>query len=267
MRRSIIIGAAAALVLVLSTEARVHAEETSDAPSTPVFVDEDGDGINDAAAFRHRFGMRRGRGFERGMGSAEVVWIGTQLTGDQKAAVQEKVDAMRGEDATREDIHAAVGEMLVGYGVELPEDGSWRLGLRGGGGQVWISTALTEEQQATLQEKVDQLRAEGASWEDIRAATAGMLAGFGIAISEDASWRMGRGRDGGLGRLSGLLTEEQQAAIQVKIDELREAGATRADIHAAIEAELGALGIEMPAMGERGGRHGRGGRRGKMGRK
>ena len=53
----------------------------------------------------------------------------------------------------------------------------------------------------------------------------------------------------------------------MKIDELREAGATRADIHAAIEAELGALGIEMPAMGERGGRHGRGGRRGKMGRK
>ena len=263
--------------------------------------------------------MRRGRGLGRGMGSAELVWIGTQLTDDQKAAVQDKIDAMRAEDATREDIHAAVGQMLAGYSIDLPEDGSWRLGFRGNGSQVWIATELTEEQQTALQEKIEGMREEGAGWEDIRAATAEVLAGFGIAIPEGASWRTGHDWSGGLGRLGGLLTDEQQTALQAKVDELKEAGATRAEIraaidaqmedlgieiptrgfgrmasllteeqhavlqatidklreegagrdeiHAAVQEELEAMGIEAPAMGGRGGRHGRGGWRGRMGRK
>lgn len=267
MKRSITIGMAACLALILFGGMGVNAEEATESSPTPTFVDEDGDGINDLAALRHRFGRRHGRGFGRGMGAAELVWIGTELTDEQKAAIQEKVDAMRAEDVPREEIHAAVGEMLAGYNIDLPADGSWRLGRRGDGSQVWVATALTEEQQTALREKIDGMRQEGASRDAIHAATAEVLAGFGISIPEDASWRMGHDRSGGFGRLGSLLTEEQHADLQAKIDKLREEGAGRDEIHAAIQDELEAMGIEAPAKGGRGGRHGRGGMRGRMGRK
>ena len=58
-----------------------------------------------------------------------------QLTEEQREAVQMTVDEMRDQGASREDICAAVSEMLIGFGIELPEGWCDRTpGRHGAGG-------------------------------------------------------------------------------------------------------------------------------------
>ena len=47
--------------------------------------------------------------------------FGGQLTQEQREAVHATVVEMRGAGASHEEIHAAVREMLEGYGIEVPE--------------------------------------------------------------------------------------------------------------------------------------------------
>ena len=243
-----------AFMLALSGWTASYAEDAADESAATGFVDEDEDGVDDGVAWRHRFG-RRGMGF-RGQGG-DVVWVGTQLTEGQKTALKDKIDALKEQGATRDEIRAAAAGLLADFGIEVPEDGSWRLGLHRGGDLVWMGTELTEEQKAELKEKVDALKAEGAAWDEIRAAAAEVLTGFGIELPEEGAWRLGHSRIGGL---SSLLTEDQLAGLKEKIDALKAEGATRADIRAAIDEELEALGVEAPArgLGKRGGFRGRG---------
>ena len=56
----------------------------------------------------HSHGRGRGGGF----------WA--DLTEEQREAIHEKREELRSQGATREEIHAAIREMLEGYGVELP---------------------------------------------------------------------------------------------------------------------------------------------------
>jgi hypothetical protein len=60
---------------------------------------------------------RQGRGEHRGHRGE----IFKQLTEEQRKAVHDRVREMRDADATPEEIHAAVREMLEGFGIELPE--------------------------------------------------------------------------------------------------------------------------------------------------
>ncbi len=164
----------------------------------------------------------------------------TNLTDQQREAVREKRQQMREQGATRKEIHTAVGEMLRGYGIELPED--WCKG-RGGGHRRFLSS-LTDEQREVVRDRMEQMRDQGAAREEIHAALAEMLKGYGVEVPEDRQGLLGFGHKRfGLGA---DLTEEQQEAVHGKIKELRGQGATREQIHSEVAGMLRSFGIEVP---------------------
>jgi hypothetical protein len=55
-----------------------------------------------------------------------------KLTADQRQQLQAKIKGLRDKNATREEIRAAVQEMLKGWGIEPPQ-GQGERGGRGGG--------------------------------------------------------------------------------------------------------------------------------------
>jgi hypothetical protein len=122
--------------------------------------------------------------------------------------------------------------------------GMGRHGMRGGslsGDVLWTSTALTDDQSTAIQTKVQEMKDAGATFEEVRAAEAEMLAGYGITIGDGTPWRMGRG-----GVWTGTeLTDEQQAAIQAEVDRLEEEGATRDAIKAATAEMLAGYGYTV----------------------
>jgi DNA-binding transcriptional regulator YhcF (GntR family) len=166
----------------------------------------------------------------------------SNLTDEQRVAVQEKKKEMRGQGATREEIHSAVAEMLKGYGIEVPED--WH-GPKGfGHGKAGFKANLTDEQRQTLREKIKEMRSQGATREEIRAAKAEMLKGYGIELPEDCHGPKGFGH-----RKAGFkanLTEEQREAIREKVKEMRSQGATRGEIHDLVNEMLEGYGFESP---------------------
>ncbi len=160
------------------------------------------------------------------------------LTQEQRQAVRSTITQMREQGSSREEIHAAVGEMLKAYGIEVPEH--WGKGFSGGPRRFF--GRLTDEQREAVQEKVKQMRDQGASPEEIHAAVAQMLKGYGIDLPEH--W--GKGFQGDPRRFFGRLTDEQRKVVREKMKEMREQGATREEIHATVAEMLKGYGIELP---------------------
>ena len=184
----------------------------------------------------------------------------SNLTDEQGVAVQEKKKEMRSQGATREEIHAAVSEMLKGYGIEVSED--WH-GPKGfGHGKTGFKANLTDEQREAIREKKEEMRSQGATREEIRAAKAEMLKGYGIELPEKC--RLLGGSEGlrhNRGGFMANLTDDQRQTLREKIKEMRSQGATREEIRAAKAEMLKGYGIELPDnRGERRGfGHSRGG--------
>ncbi|MFH1007875.1 MAG: hypothetical protein V1800_10300 [Candidatus Latescibacterota bacterium] len=172
-----------------------------------------------------------GPGFHRG-DSRQDCAAGplSSLTEEQRAAIRETISTMEAEGASPEEIRAAVSQE---YGIELPE----RRGPPYGGGAGPFSN-LTEEQRAAIRETISTMEAEGALPEEIRAAVSEQ---YGIELPERRGPRHGRGE----GPLSSL-TEEQRAGIRAKVQEMKEADATREEIREAVRAMLAGYGVELP---------------------
>ncbi len=170
------------------------------------------------------------------------------LTDEQRETIHDKIKEMHGQEATREEIHAAVAEMLKGYGIEMPGDWKGSHGRGGfGPGPLGFRADLTDEQREAIHEKTKEMRGQGAAREEIHAAVAEMLKGYGIEMPED--WKGPRGRGGvgpGPGGFWAGLTEEQREAVQEKRKEMRSQGASREEIHAAIAEMLKGYGIDVP---------------------
>ena len=165
----------------------------------------------------------------------------SKLTDEQRETVLGKIKEMRSQSAAREEIHAAVAELLKGYGVELPENcplpGGPKAWQRDRGG-FWDN--LTKEQEKAVREKIKEMRSQDANREEIHAAVAEMLKGYGIEVPED--WAGPHGRGG----FWEDLTKEQREAVREKISEMRNQDATPEEIHAAVAELLKGYGIEVP---------------------
>jgi DNA-binding transcriptional regulator YhcF (GntR family) len=157
-----------------------------------------------------------------------------QLTEEQRDAIHQIVTEMREAGATRGEIHAAVREMVKGWGIELPEPRS-----EGRGHGPRFVEQLTEEQRDAIHQMVMEMRETGASREEIHAAVREMLEGWGIEVPEHPH----RGR---MREIMGRLTEDQRDAIHKMVMEMREAGASREEIRAAVREMLEGWGIELP---------------------
>ena len=93
---------------------------------------------------------------------------------------------------------------------------------------------LTEDQRAEVQALADSLRTAGASRTEIREAIAGMFADWGIERPD---------------RNDGFFTQlndDQRAELRALVEELRTAGAPRAEIRAAVNSLFESWGVELP---------------------
>ena len=123
-------------------------------------------------------------------------WMAEQLTPEQRQGLKAKIMEMKDEGASPEEIHAAVKQMLAGWGVELPQAGGGQGGRmgslakqegagahhRGGGG--WMAEQLTPEQRQELKAKIMEMKDQGASQAEIHAAVKQMLAEYGVEIPQ-----------------------------------------------------------------------------------
>ena len=169
-----------------------------------------------------------------------------QLTEEQRDAVHEKIREMRDTGADREEIRAAVHEMLEGWGIEPPErprrggEGRDREGMH----HPPFFEQLSEEQIGAVRNKVREMRDAGASHEEIRTTVHEMLAAWGVEVPERPSGERGHRR--GIFR---QLTEEQRTAVRDVMRGMRDAGASREEVHAAVRKMLEGFGIELPESG------------------
>ncbi|MFH1312490.1 MAG: hypothetical protein ABIJ00_04615 [Candidatus Eisenbacteria bacterium] len=162
--------------------------------------------------------------------------LGELLTEEQREAVHDMVTEMREAGASRKEIHETVREMLEGWGIEPPEHGPRHPGPHGKLGEL-----LTEEQREAVHDMVTEMREAGASRKEIHEAVREMLEGWGIEPPEH-----GPEHPGPHGKLGELLTEEQREVVHDKVMEMRKAGASREEIHQAVDQMLKGWGIELP---------------------
>lgn len=173
--------------------------------------------------------------------------IAAQLSEEQLAELTALIDEMRSNGATREDIQTAVAALLDSWGIPRPEERNRRFfrGPRLRPDSVLLN--LTEEQKSELQELVSGLRENKAGIDEINEAVIALLTGWGIELPED--WRF-TPRMRGWRRIPPesrvQLTEEQRQIIRDTIIEMREAGASREEIRAAVQALLAEFGITPP---------------------
>jgi Spy/CpxP family protein refolding chaperone len=122
--------------------------------------------------------------FEQGPGG---FW--GDLTKEQRQAIQAKTKEMRSQNATHDEIHTAVSEMLKGYGIDVPEDWPGPPPKRGdfGPGPRGFWKNLTEEQRVVVKNKIEEMREQGATREEIRAAVDEMIQGYGIKSPENST--------------------------------------------------------------------------------
>ena len=133
---------------------------------TTVFVDADGDGINDRMPRMRREDLRaldQEREQSRGQMLNQAM---AGLTKEQKDEIKQLRTAMRRQGASPDQIHAAVGEKIRSYGVAVPAD--WDLTAN----EYANARRMTAQRRAQVQALADSLRAEGKSPAEIRAAIA-----------------------------------------------------------------------------------------------
>jgi hypothetical protein len=177
-----------------------------------------------------RSGQHQGRGLN----------LCADLTDEQQTALREKVTEMKEDGATREEIHTTVGEMLHGFGVELPED--WDQRPRRGDGPF---ANLSDEQRNEIHQMVMDMKEAGASRAEIHEIVGTMLHGFGVELPEDWDQHQERCRHG-FRRLCAGLTDEQRISIREMVMNMKESEVSRAQIHAAVGEKLRGYGIELP---------------------
>ena len=109
----------------------------------------------------------------------------TDLTDEQKEAIHNKITELRDQGATREEIHEAISIMLEEFGFDLPEKGDGPHEPFGPHqGPLWED--LNMEQREAIRNKINEMRDQGATREEIHAAVNEMLEGHGIEFPKDS---------------------------------------------------------------------------------
>jgi Spy/CpxP family protein refolding chaperone len=173
-----------------------------------------------------------------------------KLTAEQRQQVMAKVKEMREKGAQPEEIRAAVGEMLKGWGIEMGPGQGKGPGL---GHDKALMEKLTPEQREQLQAKLMELRAKNATPEETKVAVQELLKGWGIEYTLPEKGGPGEkgARGPGQGAKLGQLTPEQRQQVMAKIAEMRAKDAKPEEIRAAVQEMLKGWGIEAkPGEGQ-----------------
>ena len=117
-------------------------------------MDENADGINDSKRSQHR----------RGVAKQGKNGLLDQLSAEQRTAMKEQIGALRESGASVEEISAAKAAQFAVAGIELPEDFAERTAQR----ETQRSERIAQKEE--MKTLVDELKAEGATREEIRQA-------------------------------------------------------------------------------------------------
>lgn len=178
-----------------------------------------------------RGGQQGGRGQKGGMwGNGN----GALLTNEQKQELQDLISGMREEGATREEIKTAVDALFTEWGIDIPDNpGHW--GQKGRKGRKGFSDPqLTDEQREALRTLIQEMKEAEATRDEIKAAIEALYTEWGLDMPERKE------------RWGDVLTEEQQEELRTTVQELKDQGASREEIKAAIDGLFEEWGIEKP---------------------
>ena len=150
-----------------------------------------------------------------------------QLTPEQREELKATIAPMREAGASKQEIHQAVAGLFEGWGIECPQ-------RRPGQG---IFQQLTPEQREQLKAKIAEMKEAGASKEEIHQAVVEMLKDWGVKRPQ---------RRLGQGGILQQLTPEQRQELKDMVAELKEAGASKEEIHQAVAEQLQDWGVERP---------------------
>lgn len=194
------------------------------------------------------FGKQFGK---RGPNKMKRVGFMKQLTEEQRKAVHDKIEELRNQDATREEVSAAIAELLQSWGIEVPENFGERFGRRGPRANP-LFAQLSEEQRKAIQDKIHELRSQEKPREEIAVTVSEMLGNWGIEVPENFVENFGKHRPRfPFPKIWKQLTEDQKQTIKDLTELMKKNGATRIEIHQAVMEKLEDFGFEIPERGER----------------
>ncbi len=183
-----------------------------------------------------------GSGHGMGQGGHFLRGILDQLNEEQREEIHQLIMELHQQDASHDEIRAAVESKLAGWGIELPEP----------------PPELAREQRQTLHAVIFELWTGGATGEEIHSAAAEQFEEFGLEMPEHGPGSIGHGPWQGIhGRnplpnihtcLKPPLTKEQQDTLHETVKELRQQGASPEEIHQAVEGLMNDFGIEIPNL-------------------
>ncbi len=174
-----------------------------------------------------------------------------QLSEEQRQAIKSKIEALHSQNATREEIAAAVADLLQSWGITVPDDFAEKFGRFPRPGHE-IFAQLTEEQRKEVHDKIQELRSQGKSQEETAALVAEMLTNWGVDVPDGFIENFSAQRRGMfLLHIWSQLTEEQKQAIKDKREEMKNAGATSQEIREAIRKMLKEFGFDLPDRRQR----------------
>ena len=180
------------------------------------------------------FPGRMGRMGQNGFGSP-------QLTDEQREQLHATVQGLRDQDAAPEEIHAAVKALFDEWGIDMPAHFPGRMGRMGQNG--FGSPQLTDEQREQLHSTVQGLRDQDATREEIRAAVDALFTEWGIERPQHDQGHKGPA-------WMQNLTQEQRQSIRDMIRHMRTDGASRQEIHDAVQKQLQEWGVDGDAGGQ-----------------
>ena len=125
---------------------------------------------------RHGRLIRHVHDFRHKHVSLDRVLSETDLTDEQRAEIDAKVEELSAAEAPKDEIRGAVVDLLDGFGVEVPST------LKSHLARQLDKFDLTDEQRAAVDAKIAELEAAGATEADIRSAVVDLLEELGVEV-------------------------------------------------------------------------------------
>jgi hypothetical protein len=181
------------------------------------------------------------------------------LSQDQQKEIQEMVETMKENDATKQTIHQAVANKFESWGLEAPE--KFGSGHHKGFGRSDFSDPpefmndLNDSQKEEVHQLVSTKHAEGADPHEVHDAVGKLLDSWGIVRPDRDNKRLGRGKHHGYHGRHQDLNKSQEQKLHDMIRNMHGEGASRSEIHQSVGDQLQNWGIDRPNFGEIGNRH------------
>ena len=162
-------------------------------------------------------------------GSLNQSQMNSRLTEEQKQQLKAKVEEMKEAGASQEEIKSAVRELFKSWGIKPENQGNQSPGRN-------VRGNLTEEQQQMVKAKIEEMKAAGASQEEIKSAVKDLLKSRGITPQNIGNQSQRR-------NWMDNLTDEQKKELKFTVEAMKNDGASWEEIRTVVKSMLKDWGI------------------------